>query len=565
MAKDYMADLVQTNTRQLKIARLYIYIAWLYVAIFLPLFTFVDKNIWLSLTLIVDVFVLAYVHVFFESKPAEQITLMLAGIAGLTVGAMVVTGGVNQAGLFLIFPYIPFIVFLRQSSSAQRWLFGMLLFMIALLSLSLVGAIVLPYDRLFFALVILMYVFTILLTLVYVHEKTIADDRLQSDSKELVRINHKLSETAQSLRQAIAKSNAILKSIGEGVIVFDATGRVETMNHVAEKLLGFTEAQLAGGDYAKLVKAIDEQGGVIPDEQRPLGQVMATKEPISASLYYTRKNGTKFPAQISIAPIVKDGVIEGAIEVFRDIYLEKEVDRSKTEFVSLASHQLRTPLSTISWYAEMLLAGDAGKVTEEQARYVDEIYQSNRRMTELVGSLLNVSRIELGTFSVDPEPTDIVKLAQGTVKDLEPHIFARKINFQEQYDPGIPIMDVDPKLMRMVIENLASNAVKYTPEGGNVMLRIRHQAGATHITVADSGLGIPQHQQNKIFSKLFRADNVKTHDTEGTGLGLYLVKSIVDYSGGKISFKSKENKGTTFSVLAADREKKHKRGTKELG
>jgi signal transduction histidine kinase len=245
--------------------------------------------------------------------------------------------------------------------------------------------------------------------------------------------------------------------------------------------------------------------------------------------------------------------------------LAKEIDRSKTEFVSLASHQLRTPLSTIGWYAEMLLAGDAGKITAEQTRYVEEIYQSNRRMAELVGSLLNVSRIELGTFSVEPEPTDLVKLAQNIVKGLEPQIFARKINFRENYGSNIPVMNVDPKLMGMVIENLASNAIKYTPEEGSVTLQLKHQAHGTQIIVADDGLGIPSGQQDKIFSKLFRADNVKTHDTEGTGLGLYLVKSVVDYSGGTIRFKSKENKGTTFYVSIPDDGMRHKRGTKELG
>ncbi len=565
MASDHGADLTQANSRQLKVVRLYVYIAWVYLAIFLPTFLFWTRNLWLVLVLLIDVVILAGVHLSLRSQPqADDVTEALAVIAGLTVAAMVSTGGVQHTGILLIFPYIPFIVFLRKPASAQRWLFAMLLFMVILLFLSLVHRIKIPYDNLVLAQTVLMYLFTQLLMVAYMREKTTADSLLLSGAIQLENVNEKMSEAAQSQKQAVAKSETILKSIGEGVIVFNAAGNVETVNPIAERLLGFSEAELKQSHYIDLIGATDDNGVLIPKEGRPLNQVIATKKPISTSLYYTRRNGKRFPAQISIAPIITDGVLKGAIEVFRDIYREKEIDKSKTEFVSLASHQLRTPLSTISWYAEMLLAGDAGKVTKEQTRYIDEIYRSNQRMTELVGSLLNVSRIELGTFSVDPEPTNLVKLAQDTVKDLEPQIFARRLDFRENYEPQIPIVNVDPKLMRMVIENLASNAIKYTPEAGKVTLYIKHRANATQITVKDSGLGIPLRQQDKIFSKLFRADNVKTHDTEGTGLGLYLVKSIVDYSGGKIWFKSREGKGTAFHVSIPDDGMKHKQGTKQL-
>jgi len=566
MTGNHEVNLDPANPRQLKVVRLYVYIAWLYLAIFLPIFTFLARNPLLVVVLLIDLIILAGVHLSLSNQPrADDVTSALAMIAGLTVGAMVVTGGVQQTGLLLIFPYVPFIVFLRKPASAQRWLVGMLLFMAALLLLSMVKAITIPYDNLFLALTMLMYMFTLLLTLAYMREKAAADDQLLHGAIQLENVNERMTETAQLQKQTVAKAETILRSIGEGVIVFNAAGNVETVNPVAERLLGYSEKQLIEGQYTGLVRATYDNGVPIPAEERPLSQVIATKKPIATSLYYTRRSGKSFPAQISIAPIIMEGKLRGAIEVFRDIYREKEIDKSKTEFVSLASHQLRTPLSTISWYAEMLLAGDAGKVTKEQTRYIDEIYRSNQRMTELVGSLLNVSRIELGTFSVDPEPTDLVKLAQETVKDLEPQIFARRLNFQEHYEPNIPVVNVDPKLMRMVIENLASNAIKYTPEAGKVSLYIKRHAGNTQIIVKDSGFGIPLRQQDKIFSKLFRADNVKTHDTEGTGLGLYLVKSIVDYSGGKIWFKSKENKGTTFHVSIPDGGMKHKRGTKQLG
>jgi signal transduction histidine kinase len=250
-----------------------------------------------------------------------------------------------------------------------------------------------------------------------------------------------------------------------------------------------------------------------------------------------------------MAPVVLRGKIVGAVEVFRDITKEKEIDKAKTEFVSLASHQLRTPLSTVSWYSEMLLAGDAGEVTPDQKKYLEEIYRGNQRMVDLVNTLLDVSRIEMGTFMVEPKPTDIVKLAKSVIDEQKLQISEKKLKFSSSFGNYIPLVRVDPKLLRMVIQNLLSNAIKYSPDGGKIEVAIfMEDKKNVLLTVADAGYGIPKNQQDRIFTKLFRADNVIGKDTEGTGLGLYIAKSIVEQAKGKISFDSIENKGTTFYV-----------------
>jgi signal transduction histidine kinase len=232
---------------------------------------------------------------------------------------------------------------------------------------------------------------------------------------------------------------------------------------------------------------------------------------------------------------------------------EKEIDKAKTEFVSLASHQLRTPLSTVNWYAEMLLAGDAGELGEKQKKYLDEVYRSNQRMVELVNALLDVSSLELGTFVIDPERVDICKLAENVIDEQRPQIDMRKIRFSFSCDKNVSFMQADPKLLRMVMQNILSNAVKYTPEKGRVELNVSvdNDKQDLQIKISDTGYGIPKNQQDKIFTKLFRADNVRDKDTDGTGLGLYIVKSIVENSGGKVWFESAGgvgNKGTTFFV-----------------
>jgi signal transduction histidine kinase len=268
---------------------------------------------------------------------------------------------------------------------------------------------------------------------------------------------------------------------------------------------------------------------------------------------------------ITATPVVLDTKPTGVIMVFHDITKEKEIDKAKTEFVSLASHQLRTPLSAVNWYVEMLLSGDAGTLNSEQKKYLDEVYKGNQRMVELVNSLLNVSRLELGTFLIEPKPTDVVLLAQSVADEQKLQIDQKKILFSFLFEKNIPVIQADPKLLRMVLQNLLVNAVKYTPEKGTIALSISlADKKDLLIKISDTGYGIPKHQQDKIFTKLFRADNVREKDTQGTGLGLYIVKSIMDHSGGKIWFESEENKGTTFFVRLPLVGMKKKEGVKTL-
>ena len=251
-------------------------------------------------------------------------------------------------------------------------------------------------------------------------------------------------------------------------------------------------------------------------------------------------------------------------EVFRPL---EAVDKAKTEFVSLASHQLRTPLTAINWYTEMLLSGDAGALTAQQKKYLQEIYTGSQRMVELVNALLNVSRLDMGTFAMEPAAVNLEELAQSVIKEQMPQITKCNMKLHTSFEYGAPTITTDLKLVRMIFQNLLSNAVKYTPAEGSITLSITQGTlpETVLVTVADTGWGIPQAQQNKIFQKFFRADNVKEKDAEGTGLGLYLVKAILEKLGGSIRFESKENAGTTFYVtLPRTSRAKARRGGKAL-
>ncbi len=244
----------------------------------------------------------------------------------------------------------------------------------------------------------------------------------------------------------------------------------------------------------------------------------------------------------------------------RDITKEKELNKTKTEFVSLASHQLRSPLSAINWYTEMLLDGNAGAINDEQKDYLDEITNSNKRMVELVNDLLNVSRLEMGTFIVETKPINVISLIKSVLSESKPSIIEKKLIIEESYDDSITEFLADEKLLRMVFQNLVSNAVKFTPLAGVIKINISKvkkyenynekiiKEDSLVFSISDSGIGIPIHQQKSIFSKLFRADNAKESGIEGTGLGLYVVKSIIDQSSGLVWFKSEENEGSTFNI-----------------
>ncbi|MCR4328902.1 MAG: ATP-binding protein [Patescibacteria group bacterium] len=401
-------------------------------------------------------------------------------------------------------------------------------------------------------------------------EKEIVRLKLVVTAEKLKRsyemLERKVFERTKDLEMARAKEEAILLSIGDGLLVTDEKGNVIIINKTAEKLFSKNSKEVVGRVFSDVIFLEDEKGASIPSEKHPVNVALATSAATATgpTYYCVREDKTKFPMAIMATPVVLNGKVIGAIKIFRDITNEREIDKAKTEFVSLASHQLRTPLSAVNWYTEMLLAGDVGELNEKQKKYLDEVYRSNQRMVELVNALLDVSSLELGTFVMEPESTDIIKLAQSVIDEQKPQIHAKRIHFSFLSKRKVSPMQVDPKLLRMVLQNILSNAVKYTPGGGKIRLSISLvDKKNILLKVSDTGYGIPNNQQDKIFTKLFRADNVRDKDTDGTGLGLYIAKSIVENAGGKIWFTSsgevagvrasrmaggEENNGTTFYV-----------------
>jgi signal transduction histidine kinase len=201
----------------------------------------------------------------------------------------------------------------------------------------------------------------------------------------------------------------------------------------------------------------------------------------------------------------------------------------------------------------MLLEGDFGDLGEKQKVYLDKLFSLNQRMVELVDDLLNVSRLELGVLESAAEPVDVTEIVQSEAKQIQPLAEAKRVQINEQYVDEIPTMLLAPKLLRLVMQNLLSNAIKYTPEHGLITVRIVREndpelGDAALISVADTGVGIPKEQQASIFSKFFRAENVREKEIAGTGLGLFIVHNIITLFKGKVWFESIQDRGTTFFV-----------------
>lgn len=233
--------------------------------------------------------------------------------------------------------------------------------------------------------------------------------------------------------------------------------------------------------------------------------------------------------------------------------MNKKVESKKPtiaqrDYVAIAAHQLRTPLTTLRWFLGPLLAGEFGELNEEQKKFLSAFSRSTERMIDLVDTILNASRIEKGEIKIKPEPTDICVFAEKIYAEILPLCQEKSQILNFTCGKDIPVVSLDQRLLHEVLSNLLHNAVRYTPEGGIIAFLVERNPDALVCTVEDTGFGIPKEEQGKVFERMFRASNVASRYPDGTGLGLYVARFFTELLGGEIKFESEENKGTTFYV-----------------
>lgn len=386
---------------------------------------------------------------------------------------------------------------------------------------------------------------------------------LNDTQRALINVMEDIQEerdVSQSLANDLMKFQLAVENASDHIIIADPDGKILYGNNAAEKITGYSLEEMRGKTPALW-------GKQMPQEfyKKFWQTIKYNKQPFAGEINNKRKNGEIYVAEVHVVPILKDnGEVQFFVGIERDVTKAKEVDKAKTEFVSLASHQLRTPLTAISWYIEMLIGGKAGKLKVEQKKYLEEVYKGNLRMRDLVNALLNVSRIDMGSFIIEPEKIDIVEMIENLLQEMESVVNKKKIKVTRKLDDLPQDYLADPKLLRIVLQNILSNAVKYTPDKGSVRIEARKNKSDFVISVQDTGYGIPKNQQEKIFEKFFRADNARIKDPEGTGLGLYIVKSILGFVDGKIWFESEENKGSRFFISLPLKGMQKKAGQKGL-
>ncbi len=348
-----------------------------------------------------------------------------------------------------------------------------------------------------------------------------------------------VKERTKEIEEEKNKTRAALASLTDGLIVFDEEKKITLVNPQAERILNLKEKQVIGKKISQILE--------LPNLKK-LYQILGGKIEWTGQKYelVLEKPLRRF-FQVSITPVVVGKETIGLMVVLHDITREKEVERLKTEFVSIAAHQLRTPLSAVKWILRMLLDGDIGKLSPEQIDFLKKGYQSNERMITLINDLLNVARIEEGRFIYELASCSLVGIINKVVNNLAETVKEEKIKiiFEKPQKP-LPEIKLDKEKISIVIQNLLDNAIRFNQPGGKVTVSVKYDKLNLEVMIKDTGIGIPIGQQRRIFDKFFRADNAIKEETEGTGLGLFICKNIIKAHKGKIWFESKKNKGTTF-------------------
>lgn len=348
-----------------------------------------------------------------------------------------------------------------------------------------------------------------------------------------------LEDTELARKKAEEEKNktlAIITNFADGLFVFDKENKIYLINPQAEKFFGIKNQKLVGKSILELANY---------PILKPLVNLLSPEiKEIFRKELSIRED---LILEVSSVPIISDKEKIGTLVILHDVTREKAIEKMKTEFVSISAHQLRTPLSAMKWILKMLLDGDLGEITKEQREFIEKCYTANERMITLINDLLNVARIEEGRFIYKPILADIISITQSVIASLTEEIKRKRIQFEfKKPREKLPEIKVDVEKISLAIENLIENAIRYTPERGKILVSLEKKENEIEFSVKDTGIGIPKDQQSRIFTKFFRAANAIRMETEGSGLGLFITKNIIEAHGGKIWFESEEGKGTTF-------------------
>ncbi|HBQ51289.1 TPA: hypothetical protein DD690_04910 [Candidatus Daviesbacteria bacterium] len=335
------------------------------------------------------------------------------------------------------------------------------------------------------------------------------------------------------------KTNEILASVIDGIVALDFNKNVILLNKAAQELTGYSETEIQGRPIDRMIRLFSEQEEILPKTycqgsfNKPVKVVGKEGKQTKVNLMTTQAEGS---VQTNL----------GCILILHDLSKEEELEQMKLDFVSMASHELKTPLTSIIGYLSVFLDEAGNKLPKENLDLLDKAFVSAKQLQTLIQNLLNVNKIERERLDVEVEPINLNDNFGKAIEDLQNQAKLKNISLNFSRDDTLPKVLADPVRIGEVINNLVANAINYTSAGGKITVYMKASPNEVTTTVEDTGMGISQEAIPHLFSKFFRVSNSMQKGNKGTGLGLYISKSIIQKLNGKIWVESEVGKGSKF-------------------
>ncbi|MFC1555726.1 PAS domain S-box protein [candidate division KSB1 bacterium] len=364
---------------------------------------------------------------------------------------------------------------------------------------------------------------------------------IKNAENERIDLINKLQETSNQM-------NAILDSVGDAIVTINSKHEISTANSAFLEMFNKKEVDVIGETCGCILKELDKDAKYDKSIDSAVLSNSSETERLSSRTHLNVSGNRKIVVE-AITTALKDANdnIVGAVKSIRDVSKEAEIDRMKTEFISMVSHELRTPLTSIKGYIDLILGGDTGNINELQREFLDIVYDNSERLNNLINDLLDVEKIEAGKVEMDFTEISLSNVVTIAAKTMEAAARNKGLDFVAKIQDNVTCYG-DKDRLTQATANLISNAIKYTKKGSVTILLSKHN-GVPVIAVKDTGIGLSKANQKKLFTKFFRADNEYTREVGGTGLGLSIIKAIIDRHGGEVQVNSTLNKGSEFKIM----------------
>ena len=368
----------------------------------------------------------------------------------------------------------------------------------------------------------------------------------------------KTDDNTSSLKNKLSavesKSDVVINAIDDGVLAISKDGNIELINPSAQQIIGWDQGDALGLNWKSVLKLVTSDGKDVEDLENPIAQSLSKNQPThNDKLFLLTSSEKRILVSIVSSPVGTEG--EGVIVVFRDITKEKAEEREQAEFISTASHEMRTPVASIEGYLGLALNPATAHIDEKARDFITKAHESAQHLGRLFQDLLDISKVEDGRMKNNPKIINVNEFLKNIFEGLEAKANEKQLNYifmpdiidegKEKSLQPIFYANIDPDHFREVVSNLIENAIKYTPSG-EVVVNVTGDDKQISVSVKDNGIGIPAEDIPHLFQKFYRVDNSDTREIGGTGLGLYLSRRLAEAMSGNLRVESKYKEGSTF-------------------